>query len=239
MAFYNKLARFAKKLFSLYGRKWTVEYKTTIDRPAVYLVHHQNMFGPIHALCLLPEDLHMWSLHVFLDSKTCFDQFYGYTLTLRNKWPKAPAYVAAKVLSWVIPGVLKSFKAIPVHHNAAYITTIRKTMEVFKHQESILLCPDIDYTSQKPYIGEMYTGFLMVQKVYQERVNDKPLPFVPLYCSKKQKKIVVGEPMIFDSEDLIDNKEAIALVIRNAINKLGYECGDISKKTYEKITNRP
>lgn len=241
LAFYGRFAKFLQKLFLFYKREWKVEFKTPIEGPVVYLVHHQNLFGPIHSLCLLPQEVHIWSLNVFLDKDKCFDQFYNYTLTVRNKWAKAPAYVVAKILSGLIPKVLNSFKAIPVYRNASYLVTIRKTMEVFKKDESILLCPDTDYTSKNAEIGDLYMGFLVVQKVYEERIQkvyqdkqDKSLPFVPIYCSKKQKKMIVGEPIYADTTNFPENQEQTLQTLRNGINQLGYECGDISKEVYEK-----
>ncbi len=234
LKFYGKFAIFLQKLFKVAKPGWKVEYQKPLTHPGVYLVHHQNMFGPIHSLCLLPEDVHMWSLHSFLNKKDCFDQFYHYTLTVRKGWPKGPAYVAAKVLSWLIPKVFTSFKAFPVYHNASYLVTVRKTMKALEKGESIILCPDVDYTSTSPEIGEIYTGFLMVQKVYQQR-EGKPLPFIPLYASKKQKKLIVGEPIIIDAREFPENQEETIKTLRNTMNTLGYDCGDISKEVYEKV----
>lgn len=60
---------------------WTVQALEETPASAVFLVHHQNLFGPIHAMAFLPREVRLWVLSPFCDRKACFEQYYGYTFT--------------------------------------------------------------------------------------------------------------------------------------------------------------
>ena len=57
---------------------WTVQALEETPASAVFLVHHQNLFGPIHAMAFLPREVRLWVLSPFCDRKACFEQYYGY-----------------------------------------------------------------------------------------------------------------------------------------------------------------
>ena len=55
--------------------RYRVVHQTPLpEQPCVYVVHHQNLFGPIHAVACLPES-HMWVYWKFCRRKSCFDQY--------------------------------------------------------------------------------------------------------------------------------------------------------------------
>ena len=227
MKIYGSYARLLQLAFKIVHPRWRVEDRSKLEGSAVYLVHHQNMFGPLHALCLVPKEMRMWSLHCFCDKESCFKQYYHYTFQKRYGWSERRSYYTAKFLSCVVPPVLHSFKVIPVYHNTANVVTMRKSLKAFEAGEPLILCPDIDYASKSPEIGELYTGFLVLDALYM-RKSEEHLPFVPLFCSKKQKKIVIGEPITFETKGAYrEESPLIAEKIRRAMNDLGRECGDI------------
>lgn len=225
MKIYGPYARFLQFIFKVSHPRWRVEDRCGDRGPGIYLVHHQNMFGPIHAMCMMKQQMRMWSLHCFYDRQACFDQYYGYTFQKRYGWSKPLSYLVAKLLSFIVPPVLHSFGVIPVYHQTANILTMRKTLQALDRGESIILCPDVDYASKTSELGEIYTGFLVLDTIYR-RKTDSSLPFIPLYCSKKQKKVIIGEALLFPGEDAMSTEEKAAAV-REAINSLGRECGDI------------
>ncbi|MEI3013581.1 MAG: hypothetical protein V8T36_01790 [Ruthenibacterium lactatiformans] len=63
--------------------RWDTSGAQKAQPPAVYVVHHRNMSGPVHTLALLPDEPRPWVLHVFLDRHECFAQYYGYTFRKR------------------------------------------------------------------------------------------------------------------------------------------------------------
>ncbi len=187
---YGPWARFLRAMARIFLYFWEVD--DPCESPCVYVVHHRNMFGPIHSLLLLRDTPRPWVLAVFLDRQSCFDHYYHYTFTQRFGWPRFAAYMAAGVLSWVVPGTLRSFGAIPVYRDLHRTKqTMRDTVEALLRGESVLLCPDVAYESRDAATGKIYKGFFRLDKPFREHTG-RPLRFIPVFCSR-QSRIVTGE----------------------------------------------
>mgnify|MGYP001623054512 CR=1 FL=1 len=142
---YSRAVRVLRALFRLEG--WRAQ-GTPAPAPAVYVVHHQNMAGPIRAVAHLPLEGHIWALEVFCNAKTCFAQYYGYTFTKRFGMPKPLAFVCAKLVSGAVSGIVRGCGAIPVYRGRREIVeTMRLSQQVLEKGENIILCPDVDYSS--------------------------------------------------------------------------------------------
>lgn len=226
MAIYNAFAKGLCLGYKAFHPGWKTEGALPAD-PTVYVVHHQNMFGPVHTIGLLPTEAHMWSLHCFVDRQKCFDQYYEYTFLVRFGWPKAFAYISAKVLSYVVPWTLNSLRVIPVYHDATSVKTMRESLAALGRGESLVICPDVDYASTSPYIGEMYPGFFRLAQMYPKRAAGKALPFTPLYVSRYLRKIIVGDAMYLDAALPYDEAQAaLEANLAGWINTMADTCGD-------------
>lgn len=109
---------------------WKVQAQEETPAPAVFLVHHQNLFGPIHAMAYLPREVRLWVLSPFCDRRACFEQYYGYTFTQRFGWPKPAAWAVSRLLSLLLPGFLRQFRVIPVWRGSLDIRdTLRQSQQ--------------------------------------------------------------------------------------------------------------
>lgn len=109
----KRLSGYERPVYSLWpGRRWvvrralgpwTVQALEETPASAVFLVHHQNLFGPIHAMAFLPREVRLWVLSPFCDRKACFEQYYGYTFTRRFGWPRPAAWAVSRLLSFLLP----------------------------------------------------------------------------------------------------------------------------------------
>ena len=144
---YSRAVRVLRALFRLEG--WRAQ-GTPAPAPAVYVVHHQNMAGPIRAVAHLPLEGHIWALEVFCNAKTCFAQYYGYTFTKRFGMPKPLAFVCAKLVSGAVSGIVRGCGAIPVYRGRREIVeTMRLSQQVLEKGENIILCPDCGLFQQR------------------------------------------------------------------------------------------
>ena len=144
-----------------------------------------------------PVAVRPWVLNVFFSQRACFDQYYHYTFTQRLKIPKVLAAILAWPLSFIIAGVMHSMRAIPVHREtAAVITTFRESLAALSAGESLLLAPDIDYADDRTEVGDLYDGFLDLERFYQRKTGQH-LPFIPLQIDHPNRQIVCGEPLYF------------------------------------------
>lgn len=224
---YGPLARFLRAAARPALCRWDASGAHKAAAPAVYVAHHRNMSGPVHALALLPDTPRPWVLHVFTDRKACFAQYYGYTFRQRFGWPRPLAWAAAAALSCAVPPVLRSFGAIPVYRGLREARGMMDaTVAALLRGESILLCPDVAYDSAAAATGEIYRGFLQLEKLYCAQTGCH-LRFVPVFCGRA-KRIVTGEAVEFaDGVPFRAQRDAVAGRIVDALNALAAACGEL------------
>lgn len=233
MRVYSNFARVLRAIYRATHPRWRVETMPYENEAVVYIVHHQNMFGPVHAIGLLPVEPHMWSLHVFCDRDTCFDQFYTFTFSQRFGWPKPLAFALAKALSYIVPALFKSLRVIPVYHDMQSVITMRQSLACLLRGESLIIYPDVEYSSSDSAMGAMYTGFSVLGQMYHKQ-SGQPLRFIPLYCSRNQRRIVAGEPVVMEASQGRQAGAALVNELAARINALGVQCGDITPSVDEK-----
>lgn len=222
MKIWNSKAYILRRLFHPGIRGWKAFGFQRLDVPSVYLVHHQNLFGPVHTLAVLPEEAHLWALAAFCDRKSCRRQYQDYTLTVRFGWPKILARPISFFLSWFVPGVMEAFGAIPVYRGSR---EIRKTMELsekaLRRGESLLICPDKDYTDRSPEVGSIYQGFLHLEKAYFRECQEH-LAFVPVFCDQKKKQVIFGEAVQFSGKtSFVKERSQVVERLRDQWRRMG------------------
>lgn len=181
-------------------------------QPAVYLVHHQNLRGPILSVAWLRRPFHIWVLGVFCSRSACYRQYYQYTFTKRFGIPKILAAPLAYVCSFCVYALMKGMGAIPVYRGMrSIVNTFRESLSALKDKESLLIAPDVDYTNTNPSVGEMYSGFLDLEKYYLKETG-KHLAFVPIHIGKSKRIIFIGNPICFGAEHSFKQKKESAYV---------------------------
>ena len=211
-------ARFVYKLFKPYKIVGNVPAE-----PTVFVVHHQNLSGPVHAILTLPVEAHIWALSVFSDQHECYRQYVDYTFTRRFGMPKFLAKPLAFIVSFAVPKIVASCSAIPVNrHSREIVKTFKASLKALVSGENLIIAPDIDYGNGSEAMGEIYTGFLHLEKIYQKETG-KHLLFVPIFYNTEKKTLFIADAIKFDDTPYNEQKEIIAQRIKNSIN-------DLSKK---------
>ena len=211
------LARFVYRIFKSY----TIEGDIPSDTPSIFVVHHQNMSGPVHALLTLPIETHIWVYKVFFDRKECYNQYVNYTFTKRFGMPRLLAVCLAWIISLAVPFAIGSFAAIPVHRSSRDIVkTFKMSHDALISGESIIISPDIEYDDDSNAMGEIYTGFFHLEKNYF-KATGKHLAFVPILYNTKKRTLFIEKPIMFDdSTPYNEQKTQVAIRIRDAINNI-------------------
>lgn len=194
-----RFLRFCVRVFSSRYRVCPSNEKERIE-PVVYVVHHQNLRGPILSLAWLNIPLRLWALSVFSDQRTCFRQYYDYTFTQRLGMPKGIAALIAFPVSFCVSGIMQVIRAIPVFRGSrAIANTFRQSITALINGENLLISPDIDYSDSSANMGEMYDGFLDLERYYLKQTGHH-LAFVPLHISKRKHCIYEGKAVYFTTE---------------------------------------
>ena len=165
--------------------------------------------------------MHVWALHVFMDRRVCYRHYADYTFTVRLGWPKALAKVVVYPFPFIVTGLLRSASAIAVHRGSLRIReTFNQSMEALLRGESVAIFPDIDYSDKNSDIGEIYEGFLQLERAYRQTTG-KHLPFVPMSVSREKRLLRIGRPVYFTGDmPFPKEKSLISSEICKAINNL-------------------
>ena len=191
-------------------------------RPAVYIGHHQNTKGPLNTMIWLPVPVRLWSFNVFLDREKCERQYETFTFSKRFGWPRPVARLAAKGCAAPVTGIMRSSGAIAVYRKdeaAKTVKTFRETLAALDRGERVLIYPDVDYHSADPRMGEVYHGFLYLEKYYFRKTGEH-LPFIPLYYDARGRRIRLGEAVRFPDGDMDGEIDNVSRLLVEGINKL-------------------
>ena len=193
----GKLFFASRPFIRLVVGRWSVQAPPP-EGPTVFVCSHGDMAGPLATQCWLPFPTRPWVLPVFLSREECRRQYRDYTFTQRFGLPRP----AAALLAWAVSGyasaLVRSVGAIPVYRGSARLKeTFRRTVEALQAGDPVIVFPDVDYTDRSGDMGEIYDGFLLIDRFWQ-RVSDTPLDFVPLRLDRRARRIAAGEAVRFD-----------------------------------------
>lgn len=201
------------------GWRAEVEHFST---PCVYICSHNNMVGPLTTLSRFPFPVRPWVLYVFFTWKDCCRQYAGYTFSQRLGLPRWLAWLCGGVSAAVISPFVRSAAGIPVYRGSVRAAaTFRETIAALEAGDPVILYPDVDYADTSQGIGEVYNGFLLLERFWRRR-HDQPLSFVPVCMDRAEKRLRSGRPVQFDrsmpfDQELIRVREEL----RRQINSEG------------------
>jgi hypothetical protein len=199
------LFHFCRLLVRIFTPRYNVIRKDKPVLPSVYIVHHQNLWGPIISFGWLDVPARIWVLSVFFSFRECFRQYYDYTFTKRYGVPKFLAGIIVAPLALIVSGIIRAIKAIPVFRGSRKIVdTFKMSMSALEENHNLIICPDIDYTDKSSNVGEIYQGFLHLEKKYREKTG-KHVAFVQLRIDMDKHCIIVGDAVYFSDEDSFRN----------------------------------
>ena len=213
-----KIARFFVRPFFPKYKSFDTEKAIA---PAVYISHHQNLYGPMMSMLWFPKAIHIWWLYVFQDKDTCYDHFMKFTFTERFGWSRWRARLVSFPLSRIVAMLFKSCQAIPVYRKSRNINkTFELSVDALIKGEPVLIFPDVNYQSDADQMGEMYKGFLHLERYYHEKTG-KHIPFVPLHIDKETQSLSIDEPVYFrDGVSFRDDVDRVYEELRGKINHL-------------------
>lgn len=177
--------------------RWTADVEKPAS-PTVYVCSHNNLLGPLAVQAWLPFAARPWALHVFLDREACEKQYREYTFSKRFGLPAPIAAFLAWLVSGYVSALMSSMGALPVYRGTVKIgKTFKETVAALRSGDSVVIFPDIDYTDSSSGIGEIYDGFLLLERFWRKE-SEEPLRFVPLRLDAGTRHISEGRAVTFD-----------------------------------------
>lgn len=197
---------------------WRTEVEQ-FQRPCVYICSHSNMAGPLTTLAQLPFPVRPWVLYLFFDREACRKQYAEYTFSKRFGLPRRLADLLASLTSGFVSSLVRSAAAIPVYRGSVQAAaTFRETIAALDAGDSVIIYPDVDYADSSEGIGEIYKGFLLLERFWR-RKHSEPLLFVPIRMDRKKKLLRSEHPEQFDRDRPFDEEmERVSRALRRDIN---------------------
>ncbi|MBQ4509218.1 MAG: glycosyltransferase [Clostridia bacterium] len=215
--FYGPLVSIARSTWKKFSKKYRCNV-LPYDEGVVYVCRHLNMHGPYTTLKWLNFHVHPMVLNVFFTRKDAYKQYSEYTFTERKHKKKRRFNLKAYLCSLIIPPVIRSVKAVPVYRgrDVSSVKTFKKSLEYLKKNQSVIVYPDISYTSDADTQSELYDGFLYLGELYKKRTG-KSLKFVPVYINESDCTINECESIIVDKYK--EQREKAISYIKEAIQE--------------------
>ena len=213
--FYGRYARFGKWLLRTFSPKYKVCLQEQSE-PVVYVCRHLNMHGPFTTLKWLPFDVHPMIIHMFFDRKKTVEHMTKFTFAERYGKKPRKFSLAAHVMSWVAPPMMRSLQGVPVYRNGTQaIATLKSGLKYLLKGESLIVYPDLDYTGSYDKPSEIYEGFLYMGELYHKKTG-KTLRFIPLTVDDENRQIRSGSPVVL--YNYRKEVQEAAMAIKQAIN---------------------
>lgn len=218
---YGLLFKISQRIARILLPRYRFEEKPIQGNPVVYVSHHQNMIGPVSILAWIKYYIRTWVLSEFTDQEASYHHYVNYTFRERYGWPTWFAKLIAWPASYIVPWITKSADVIPVYRGSRkIIETMEISHDTLISGESILIFPDIDYSSDSKNTSEIYQGFLHLEKKYFKETGEH-LTFVPIFSDSDEKVVRVGKEIQFTGNELfIHEREKIADEIQMELNRL-------------------
>jgi len=217
--FYGRLFYFTRSIMRRFNRKLRVVGDVP-QAPAVYIGHHQNMAGVLGVMMWVKFPVHIWALSCFHDEKESARQFGEYTFTERHGWNKTFSAVCARLAGGYVAKLVRAARAVPVYRNSVrgLKATFNQSVDILCRDENLLIFPDVDYAGESADTGEIYTGFVALDRYYFAETG-KHVNFVPIKVRLDAGEIRIGRPIrVADGEDFAAGKERVCKEIRERLN---------------------
>ena len=162
------------------------------------------MNGPICCELYYPRERYTWCAGEMMQLKEV--PAYAY----RDFWSRKPGWQRPfyKVLSYLIAPlsvcVFNNAQTIAVYHDTRVLSTFKKTVAVLREGASVVIFPEHDV----PYnhiLCDFQDKFIDIARLYYKRTK-KELAFVPLYIAPALRKMYLGNPIRFCSENPMEEE---------------------------------
>lgn len=223
MSIYPAWFQVIRTIVRPFFKRLHVEGAENLDsaQPCVFIVRHLNNYGPCAAYLFAPAEFHLWTYYTFMNRKTFYQHCSEFTFSKRAGMPLWLAKVCSTLLCWWVPHLFRKVGMIPVYRGLKdVLKTMELSVDALEKGENVLIMPDIHYVNEGGQVGEMYTGFVYLGKLYNKRTG-KRLNFIPLCVNREQHILRVGRAIAYDpTRPSQEEKEHILAHLSEELNRI-------------------
>lgn len=230
------LFKIIKWLIKLFYPKIEIEgMKNLPDEPALIVANHTQMNGPIACELYFPGNRFTWCAGQMMKLKEVPQYAY------KDFWSQKPKYSRwfYKILSYIIAPlsvcIFNNANTIGVYRDARILSTFKNTVSKLQDGARVVVFPEFD-EKYNNIIYNFQDRFIDIAKLYHKK-SGKELLFVPMYIAPKLKKMYLGKPIRFSSQENIDEeRRRICDYLMNEISNIAY---NLPKHTVVPYRNIP
>lgn len=230
-----KLIKLAVRIF--YGKMEVVGLENLPDNNAIIVGNHCQMNGPIAGELFMPENCYIWCAGEMMRleevPKYAFNDFWSQ----KSKWTQPLYKLASYIIAPLSVCLFNNARTIAVYRDMRIKSTFKDTLQMLKDGGNILIFPEKD-EKYNNILYKFQERFIDVAKLHYKKTGIS-LTFVPMYIAPKLKKIYIGEGILFDSENNIDEeRKKISTYLSDEITKIARELPLHTVVPYRNIPKR-
>lgn len=189
--------RFIRALVKLFSPKYEITGLENIPEEGCVIVgNHSQMYGPIAMELYAPKPHYIWCAGEMMHREEVADYAF------RDFWSEKPERVRwfFWIISRIIPPlsvcIFNNAHTIGVYHDMRVLETFRESVELVGRGAKVVIFPET-LTKHNNILYEFTDKFIDLARIYYKK-EGKNLMFVPMYLAPKLKKIIYGEPVLYD-----------------------------------------
>ena len=189
------------------------------DEPAVFVCNHSTIIGPVMTTLHFPLPQTSWTVSNAMSEDTAVSYAYHDVLVGRSRRFKGFWRILARIVSRMLPPVLRCSDVIPVYHDRRIITTFKESVRALEEGVNLIIFGESPERYSE-YVNKLQPGLVDVARLYYRKTK-KPLSFYPVYAEKKNHLISVGKPIAYDPDgDHDEQRESITDYLSGNIDRL-------------------
>lgn len=217
------LFRIARAFFRAFFPKteWIFRGEKPKEGPVVFVCNHTKLYAPAYFAAVYKGNVRVWENNYFLYVKRCWNHIKNKVFADGNL-PKILKPVAF-LLTPLIVLVSRAVKPVPVYHKCKEVVsmTFKKSVETAKEGIFQVIFAERTVNRVNRYLYQLNAGFPKVAEVMYRETGQKMI-FYPVYCAPLLRKIVVGNPVVYDPEKEMETQRyEICAYLEREIEKNG------------------
>ncbi len=170
-------------------------------RPSVFVCNHDRAYGPI-AMCghfEMSADIRPWINAPVLSAREMPEYVRNDYWWNNERWySPILGHTIAYFYALLIPPILRGSDCIPVYHDTAVMSTLKKSIKYLRDGKHLLLFPEHP-TGYCEYADSINDGFVSVGRLTYARTKEI-VDFYPGYVDWNKHKIYIGSPISYNPE---------------------------------------
>ena len=214
---YRAIKGIVKALFP----KMQVEGLENLPKDGAIIVgNHAHAHGPVAVELYLGTNSYAWCSAEMMSLK----EVPAYTF--QDFWSMKPRYthVFYRIFSYLIAPlcvlVFNNANIIPVYHDVRVMKTFRQTLRLLRDRKDIVIFPE-HTVPHNNIVYDFQDRFIDLGRMYYN-LTQTEISFVPMYIAPKLRKIILGKPIRYRSNEPMDQERCrIREELMDAITHLG------------------